>query len=115
MRDSKKRFDRYPICEALNPRLEGLHNIMKDRYWVVDSDECLLFYTSSGYLSPQCNSNQSIVERLVRSNMEDINAEDSIRFFERVFIPMKSNADSARIPKLEHMRILFNYITSKHW
>ena len=57
------KFDKIPI-EKLSetPSESGFYYLMKDRYWAVDEDGNALFCRGA---SPQCNTNKTIVERIV--------------------------------------------------
>lgn len=59
-----RRFVKVPISDVTTPDSNGTYELMKDRWWAVTEDDCILFYGSRGR-SPQCNSNKAIVEHIL--------------------------------------------------
>jgi hypothetical protein len=61
-------FKKVPIAEASQlPEEWQFCEILRNRYWVVTEDECLLFYQRGGGNSPQCNSNEAIAAHIMKS------------------------------------------------
>ena len=58
------RFKKVPLAEITNPQKSGPLWPMKDRWWAVTEDDCVLIYTHRGSNSPQCNTDRAIVEQL---------------------------------------------------
>lgn len=53
--------EKIPLAKATaEPDKEGSYDLLANRYWQV-VDDCILLYMG---FAPQCNSNQSIAERL---------------------------------------------------
>lgn len=74
-------FLKVPIENILSPLTNGGCNftILKNRYWNVTKDNCVLFF--KGY-SPQCNINKSIVERNCPKNT-------GVKLIDLAYIPTK--------------------------
>jgi len=78
-----KTLTKVPISEATKvPKLDGFYNLIANRYWAVTDDDCLLFNGTS----PQCNSNESIVQRFAVRY-----AATKVVFIEAVWIPHDCN------------------------
>lgn len=59
------RFKKVPIAVITSPDKSGFLRVIKDHWWAVTADDCVLFYTHLGSNSPQCNVNRAIVERVL--------------------------------------------------
>jgi hypothetical protein len=60
-----ERFKKVPLAEITSPEKSGFLRVIKDHWWAVTSDDCVLIYTHRGSNSPQCNVNRAIVERVL--------------------------------------------------
>lgn len=58
------RFKKVPLAEITSPEKPGPLWPLKDRWWAVTQDDCVLIYVHRGSNSPQCNANRAIVERM---------------------------------------------------
>lgn len=84
----------FPIVRMTNPRSRGLVQVYEDRWWAVSKDEGLYFYGTddSPYLSPQCNANRSIAERVVKDGLiAQLGNFQEVRQIPLVFVPILIN------------------------
>jgi hypothetical protein len=73
-------FKKVPISEAIKiPSVGGHYDLVKDMWWGVTDDECILYYR--GY-SRQCNRNKSITESIINS---DTHPATKVIFLESVW------------------------------
>lgn len=56
-----------PLVEATTPK-SGICTCYQDRWWCMDPERGLIFYRASkrDSLSPQCNSNQAVVDHSIK-------------------------------------------------
>lgn len=62
---SNSKFKHIPLEVVKNPR-DGSFVVL-DRWWVLDGDFVLGFNISDGYIVPQCNRNESVVDGMVKA------------------------------------------------
>jgi len=75
-------FTKTPIAEATQIPTKGQFvQILRDRFWAVSEDDCILTYKGS---SPQCNDNEGIVERIIKG---DHHPGVKVQFIPLVFLP----------------------------
>jgi len=85
----KSKFWSMTIKEAQEPKKEDFYRLIKNRYWILDENNCLLFYgknLSTG--SPQCNSNKTISESILKGEKHP---GVTIKLIENAFIPIDSS------------------------
>lgn len=66
------------------PEKSGTYELLKNTYWVVTDDNCILLYRN---YSRQCNLNKTIVEHLIKSIHYPFNCR--CEYLESVFLPFK--------------------------
>jgi hypothetical protein len=59
------RFKKVPLAEITSAEKRCFLRTIKDHWWAVTADDCVLIYTHRGSNSPQCNVNRAIVERVL--------------------------------------------------
>ena len=75
-------FTKIPIEEVLQPPAkEGCFDVLKDRYWGVTNDGCILLY--KGY-ARQCNSSKEIAEKVCGITNHPAT---SVRFIKTAYLP----------------------------
>jgi hypothetical protein len=75
-------FTKTPIAQATTlPETGEFIHVMRDRYWAVTDDDCILTYKEHSH---QCNANEGIVQRLI---MADWHPGVKVVFLTRVFFP----------------------------
>jgi len=58
-------FKKVPIIEAINiPTVCGDYTLVKDRWWCVTEDDCILYYRD---YSRQCNNDKTICGHIMES------------------------------------------------
>lgn len=79
-----EKFQYVPTSLIANPpESEGPYMLLLHRFWEARFG-CLLFYRG---MSPQCNTNESIVERMADKN------GNYVIYLPRAYIPLDSNGD----------------------
>ena len=59
-------FKKVPIIEAINiPTSRGDYTLVKNRWWCVTEDDCILYYR---HYSRQCNNDRDITEDIMASD-----------------------------------------------
>jgi hypothetical protein len=81
----------FPIEKMTDPHGRRLVQVYEDYWWVVNENDELYFYGTqrSPYLSPQCNMNRSIAEKLATSVSYESVKE--VRQIPLVFVPVRIN------------------------
>jgi hypothetical protein len=81
----------FPINQMTSPEGKSMVQLYKDYWWVVSQNEELYFYGTqdSPYLSPQCNANQAIAERVRGCGFCEQVKE--VRQIPLVFVPVNIN------------------------
>ena len=64
------RFKKVPVAEITSAEKPGPLRVIRDHWWAVTSDDCVLIYTHRGSNSPQCNTNRAIVERVLCPSLQ---------------------------------------------
>lgn len=81
----------FPIEKMTTPK-QGMFNIYLDRYWVVVSNDNILFYGEdrSPYASPQCNANEEIARSVAVSSVSFLgdDVEYEVRHLPVVYVPI---------------------------
>jgi len=57
----ERNWTRIAVSDLIAPKQSGMHMVYRDSWWAVDAENRVFFYKR---VSPQCNSNRAIVERL---------------------------------------------------
>jgi hypothetical protein len=61
-------FIRMPIVELVNPEKRGPLNVYQNYWWVIDENDNAMFFKS--HISPQCNLNKLVVERVLCAGLK---------------------------------------------
>ena len=64
------RFKKVPLAEITSPEKVGYLRVIKDHWWVVTEDDCVLIYTHGDVNTPQCNVNRAIAERVLCQDLQ---------------------------------------------
>lgn len=57
----ERNWTRVPGTDLASPKQGGMHMVYRDSWWAVDAENRVFFFKR---VSPQCNANREIVERL---------------------------------------------------
>lgn len=77
------RFKKVPLAEITSAEKHGFLRVIKDHWWAVTEDECVLIYVHRGHNSPQCNTSRAVVERVLCPELQK-----SVKFLPWAYLPI---------------------------
>ncbi len=78
------RFKKVPLAEITSAEQRvGFLRVIKDHWWAVTEDDCVLIYTHRGCNTPQCNVNRAIVERVLCPQLQH-----GVKFLPFAYLPI---------------------------